>query len=101
MKPILTITKRELAAYFTSPVAYVFLVIFLLLTGFFTFTAGNFFERGQASLAALFGSHPWLYLVLVPAGSMAAWADESRSGDMEVPLPIFARTGHTTGTEAL
>ena len=52
MKPILTIAKRELVSYFTSPVAYVFLVIFLLLTGFFTFTAGNFFERGEASLAA-------------------------------------------------
>src|SRR4051812_50104236 len=70
MKTIWTITKRELYAYFTSPVAYVFLVIFLLLTGFFTFTAGNFFERGEASLASFFGWHPRLYLVLVPAGRL-------------------------------
>jgi len=70
MKAILTIAKRELGGYFSSPVAYVFLVIFLLLTGFFTFTAGNFFERGEASLAAFFSWHPWLYLVLVPAVGM-------------------------------
>ncbi len=80
MKIIWTIAKRELSAYFTSPVAYVFLVIFLLLTGFFTFTAGNFFERGEASLAAFFGWHPWLYLVLVPAVGMRLWAEERRSG---------------------
>ena len=72
MRAVWTIAKRELVAYFTSPVAYVFLVIFLLLTGFFTFTAGNFFERGEASLAAFFGWHPWLYLVLVPAVGMRA-----------------------------
>ncbi len=58
---IRTIMKRELAGYFTSPIAYVFLVIFLLLTGFFTFTIGNFFERGEASLVSFFTWHPWLY----------------------------------------
>jgi hypothetical protein len=58
MKQIWVIAKRELGSYFTSPVAYVFLVIFLLLTGFFTFTAGQFFERGEASLGAFFGWHP-------------------------------------------
>jgi len=88
MKPILTIAKRELASYFTSPVAYVFLVIFLLLTGFFTFTAGNFFERGEASLAAFFGWHPWLYLVLVPAVGMRLWAEERRSGTLELLLTM-------------
>jgi ABC-type transport system involved in multi-copper enzyme maturation permease subunit len=67
MRAIRIICWRELVAYFTSPVAYVFLVIFLLLAGFFTFTAGAFFERGEASLSAFFGWHPWLYLVLVPA----------------------------------
>ena len=72
MRAVWIIAKRELGSYFTSPVAYVFLVIFLLLTGFFTFTAGNFFERGEASLAAFFGWHPWLYLVLVPAVGMRA-----------------------------
>ena len=88
MKAIWTITKRELCAYFTSPVAYVFLVIFLLLTGFFTFTAGNFFERGEASLAAFFGWHPWLFLVLVPAVGMRVWAEERRSGTIELLLTM-------------
>src|SRR6266480_3647831 len=88
MKPILTIARRELTSYFTSPVAYVFLVIFLLLTGFFTFTAGNFFERGEASLAAFFGWHPWLYLVLVPAVGMRVWAEERRSGTLELLLTM-------------
>jgi ABC-2 type transport system permease protein len=88
MNPILTIAKRELTSYFTSPVAYVFLVIFLLLTGFFTFTAGNFFERGEASLAAFFGWHPWVFLVLVPAVGMRLWAEERRSGTLELLLTM-------------
>ena len=88
MKNVWTIAKRELGAYFTSPVAYVFLVIFLLLTGFFTFTAGNFFERGEASLAAFFGWHPWLFLVLVPAVGMRVWAEERRSGTIELLLTL-------------
>jgi ABC-2 type transport system permease protein len=88
MGVIWTIVKRELSSYFASPVAYVFLVIFLLLTGFFTFTAGNFFERGEASLAAFFGWHPWLYLVLVPAVGMRLWAEERRSGTMELLLTM-------------
>lgn len=88
MRVIRTIVKRELASYFNSPVAYVFLVIFLLMTGFFTFTAGNFFERGEASLAAFFGWHPWLYLVLVPAVGMRLWAEERRSGTMELLLTM-------------
>ena len=87
-----TIAKRELSSYFNSPVAYVFLVIFLLLTGFFTFTAGQFFERGEASLGAFFGWHPWLYLVLVPAVGMRLWSEERRSGTLELllTLPISA-----------
>jgi ABC-2 type transport system permease protein len=88
MKSVWIIAKRELAAYFTSPVAYVFLVIFLLLTGFFTFTAGNFFERGEASLAAFFGWHPWVYLVLVPVVGMRLWAEERRSGTLELLLTM-------------
>ena len=88
MRVIRTIVKRELASYFSSPVAYVFLVMFLLLTGFFTFTAGNFFERGEASLAAFFGWHPWVYLVLVPAVGMRLWAEERRSGTMELLLTM-------------
>ena len=88
MRAIWTIIKRELGSYFSSPVAYVFLVIFLLLTGFFTFTAGNFFERGEASLAAFFGWHPWVYLVLVPAAGMRLWAEERRSGTLELLLTM-------------
>src|SRR5882672_2023164 len=92
MRSVWVIAKRELASYFASPVAYVFLVIFLLLTGFFTFTAGQFFERGEASLAAFFGWHPWLYLVLVPAVGMRLWSEERRSGTLELllTLPISA-----------
>jgi ABC-2 type transport system permease protein len=88
MRIVWTLVKRELGAYFTSPVAYVFLVIFLLLAGFFTFTAGNFFERGEASLAAFFGWHPWLYLVLVPAVGMRVWAEERRAGTIELLLTL-------------
>ena len=89
---IKTITKRELSAYFTSPVAYVFIVIFLLLAGFFTFMAGGFFERGQASLTSFFVWHPWLYLFLVPAAGMRLWSEERRMGTMELLLtmPITA-----------
>jgi len=89
---IRTIAKRELVSYFTSPVAYVFLVIFLLLTGFLTFTAGAFFERGEAGLSAFFAWHPWVYLVLVPAVGMRLWAEERRAGTLELLLtmPITA-----------
>src|SRR6476619_1581089 len=89
---IKAIMKRELGGYFTSPVAYVFLVIFLLLTGFFTFTVGNFFERGEASLVSFFTWHPWLYLFLVPAAGMRLWSEARRLGTMELLLtmPITA-----------
>jgi len=88
MRAVWIIAGRELGGYFTSPVAYVFLVIFLLLAGFFTFTAGAFFERGEASLAAFFGWHPWLYLVLVPAVGMRLWAEERRAGTIELLLTL-------------
>ena len=70
MSATLTIFKRELRSYFATPVAYVFIVIFLLLSGAFTFYLGNFYERGQADLQPFFNFHPWLYLFLVPAVSM-------------------------------
>ena len=86
---IKTIAKRELLAYFTSPVAYVFIVIFLLLNGFFTFMVGGFFERGEASLAnCFFMWHPWFYLFLVPAVGMRLWADERRVGTLELLLTM-------------
>jgi len=84
--------KRELGGYFTSPIAYVFLVIFLLLTGFFTFTVGNFFERGEASLVSFFTWHPWLYLFLVPAVGMRLWSEERRLGTMELLLTMPVTT---------
>jgi ABC-type uncharacterized transport system involved in gliding motility auxiliary subunit/ABC-type transport system involved in multi-copper enzyme maturation permease subunit len=83
---IKAIAKRELGGYFSSPVAYVFIVIFLLLTGFFTFMAGNFFERGQASLDSFFMWHAWLYLFLVPCVGMRLWAEERRVGTIELLL---------------
>src|SRR5262245_37210115 len=89
---IWAISKRELQGYFASPVAYVFIVIFLLLVGFFTFMAGGFFERGQASLISFFLWHPWLYLFLVPAVGMRLWSEERRLGTIELLLtmPITA-----------
>jgi ABC-2 type transport system permease protein len=90
---IKTIAKREMSGYFASPVAYVFIVIFLLLVGFFTFMLGFFFERGEASLReSFFLWHPWLYLFLVPAVGMRLWSEERRQGTMELLLtmPITA-----------
>ncbi len=85
---IKTIAKRELSGYFASPVAYVVIVIFLLLTGFFTFMLGGFFERGEANLTSFFMWLPWLYLFLVPAVGMRLWSEERRSGTMELLLTM-------------
>lgn len=82
------IARRELGAYFSSPVAYVFIVIFLLMTGFFTFMLGQFFDRGQASLDSFFTWHPWLYLFLVPATGMRLWSEERRLGTLELLLTM-------------
>ena len=78
MKQIRIIFKRELTAYFSTPLAFVFIVIFQLLSGAFTFYLGNFFERGQADLSSFFGFHPWLYLFLIPAISMRLWNSYTR-----------------------
>jgi len=90
MNNILPIFKREFQNYFATPVAYVFLVVFLALTGVFTFYLGGFFERGQADLLPFFNYHPWLYLFLIPALSMRLWAEERKSGTIELlmTLPI-------------
>src|SRR5277367_5848943 len=88
MGTIGVIFRRELAAYFTTPVAYVFIVIFLVLAGALTFYVGNFFERGQADLQAFFDFHPWLYLFLIPALSMRLWAEERKSGSLEMLLTL-------------
>jgi ABC-2 type transport system permease protein len=86
--PILTVFKRELASYFATPVAYVFIVIFLLLAATFTFYLGNFYERGQADLQPFFNFHPWLYLFLVPAVGMRLWSEERKSGTIELLLTL-------------
>ena len=93
MNHIFAITRRELISYFSTPLAYVFIVIFLVLTSTFTFYLGNFYERGQADLSAFFNFHPWLYLFLVPAISMRLWAEERKSGSIELlmTLPIEPR----------
>jgi len=82
--------RRELQSYFATPVAYVFIVIFLVLMGAFTFYLGNFYERGQADLGPFFIFHPWLYLLLVPAITMRLWAEERKTGSIELlmTLPI-------------
>jgi ABC-2 type transport system permease protein len=85
---IWTIAKREVVSYFSSPIAYVFIVIFLLLAGFFTFMVGGFFERGQANLQPFFDWHPWLYLFLVPAVGMRMWSEERRLGTIELLLTM-------------
>jgi ABC-2 type transport system permease protein len=90
--PIRTIAKRELSGYFASPVAFVFIVIFLLLSGFFTFMVAGFFERGEASLLAFFSWHPWLYLFLVPAVGMRMWSEERRLGTIELLLTMPVTT---------
>jgi ABC-2 type transport system permease protein len=90
MHNISAIFKREFGSYFATPLAFVFIVIFLVLTGVFTFFLGGFFDRGQADLAPFFNYHPWLYLFLLPALSMRLWAEERKSGTIEmlVTLPI-------------
>ena len=90
MRQFLSITKRELIGYFATPVAYVFITIFLLLSGLFTFYLGNFFEIGQASLGSFFEWHPWLYLFLIPAITMRLWSEEKKSGTIELltTLPV-------------
>ncbi|HEV7401927.1 MAG TPA: ABC transporter permease subunit [Chthoniobacteraceae bacterium] len=86
--PILTIAKRELSGYFASPVAFVFIVIFLLASGFFTFMVGGFFERGQATLETFFTWHPWLFLIFVSAIGMGMWSEERRAGTIELLLTM-------------
>lgn len=93
MQNIWFIMKREFSGYFATPVAYVFIIIFLLLTGFSTFYVGNFFERGEADLYPFFSLHPWLYILLIPAISMRLWAEERKSGSIELlmtlPVSVF------------
>jgi ABC-2 type transport system permease protein len=88
MGGVLTVFRRELAGYFATPVAYVFIVIFLVMAGALTFTLGNFFTRGQADLQPFFTFVPWLFLFLVPALTMRLWAEERRLGTIELLLTL-------------
>jgi ABC-2 type transport system permease protein len=89
---VVLIARRELASYFSTPIAYVFLMIFLALNGVFGFYLGSFVARDQADLDAFFQFHPWLYLVLIPALSMRLWAEERRSGSLELLLTLPVST---------
>ncbi|HEV7139369.1 MAG TPA: ABC transporter permease subunit [Steroidobacteraceae bacterium] len=84
MRNVGIILRRELASYFATPLAYVFILIFLVLANAFTFYLGGFYERGQADLTPFFAFHPWLYLFLIPAISMKLWAEERKSGSIEL-----------------
>jgi ABC-2 type transport system permease protein len=90
MNRLMTLLRREFRGYFATPVAYVFIVIFLFLTGIFTFYVGGFYERNQADLEPFFRYLPWLYMLLIPAISMRLWSEERKSGTIELlmTLPI-------------
>jgi ABC-2 type transport system permease protein len=92
MRTTLAVFQREFGAYFASPLAAIFIVIFLVLVGAFTFVLGGFFERGQADLQTFFSFHPWLYLVLVPALGMRLWAEERKAGTIELLMTLPVRT---------
>ena len=91
MNGTLVIFRRELGSYFATPLAYVFILIFLVMSGVFTFYIGNFYEREQADLSAFFNFHPWLYLFLVPAISMRLWSEEMKSGSIELLMTLPVR----------
>lgn len=93
MHNICTIFRREFASYFATPLAFVFIVIFLILVGVFAFYIGNFYERGQADLAPFFSYHPWLYLFLIPALSMRLWAEERKAGTIELLMTLPVTLG--------
>ncbi len=93
MRNVAIIMRRELGSYFATPIAYIFIVIFLVLTSWFTFYLGGFYERGQADLGPFFNYHPWLYLFLIPAISMRLWAEERKSGSIELLMTQPVRLG--------
>jgi len=90
---IAPIYRREMKSYFSTPIAYVFIVIFLLLAGVFAFYVGGFFPRGQADLETFFAWHPWLYLFLAPALGMRLWAEERKTGTFELLLTLPVSMG--------
>ena len=101
MKNIWILFKRELSGYFATPVAYVFIVIFLLLSGILTFNQAGFYERGQADLAPFFTWHPWMYLFLIPAISMRLWAEERKTGTIELLMTLPVTMGQAVASKFL
>ena len=101
MRHVWSISKREFAGYFATPVAAVFLVIFLVLTSVFTFKLGGFYERGQADLRPFFNFIPWLYLFLMPAMAMRLWAEERRLGTVEVLMTLPISVGEAVAGKFL
>lgn len=93
VQAVSNVMRRELSGYFSTPVAWVFIVIFLVMAGVFTFYIGSFYDRGIADLDPFFTFHPWLYLFLVPAIAMRLWAEERRSGTIELLLTLPLTTG--------
>ncbi len=91
MRNVALILRRELASYFATPLAYVFILIFLVLANAFTFYVGGFYQRGQADLRPFFMFHPWLYLFLIPALTMKLWAEERKSGSIELLMTLPVR----------
>lgn len=92
MSNIFILFRREFASFFATPVAYVFILIFLMLSGVFSFYVGNLYERGQADLLPFFNFHPWLYLFLVPAMAMRTWSEERKSGTIELLMTLPVTT---------
>lgn len=98
MSGLQTVFRREFGSYFSSPLAMIFIFIFLVLAGVFTFFLGGFYQRGQADLVSFFSFHPWLYLFLVPALTMRLWAEEHKTGTIEVLLTLpLSLTAAVTG----
>lgn len=93
MNVYLAVVRRELKSYFSTPIALIFLVVFLVLNGFFTFKLGRYYELGQADLRSFFVWHPWLYLFIVPAVSMRLWSEERRAGTIELLLTLPVSIG--------
>jgi ABC-2 type transport system permease protein len=101
MRNVMVICRRELSAYFSSPLAYVFIVIFLALAGSMTFYVGNFLQGGRADLQSFFSFHPWLYLFLIPALGMRLWAEERKSGTIEFLMTLPVRTSEAVAGKFL
>ena len=95
------IFRRELVNYFSTPLAYIFIIIFLVMNGIFTFDLGAFYVRGQAGLQPFFNFHPWLYLFMIPALAMGLWADERKTGTIELLLTLPIRLGEAVAGKFL